>query len=243
MNKYLEQLIQLQKIDIEIDSFTPRIAEARGELDSVLGEQKEMLKKVEKLNDEIKNAELDKRKNELHLEELIQKLDDWSKKSNEVKSEREIQALQLEEDIAKEQVDFANEEIARLEKLKETKEDEIKELEESLTKINEKVSKIEEQTNAKLKEIELEKHDIYKKRQELLANMTQNIIVFYEKIRRWAGNTTVVAVKKQACYGCYMKINDHTYSEVIKGEEITTCPHCGRILYLEKETEEATQEA
>ena len=64
--------------------------------------------------------------------------------------------------------------------------------------------------------------------------MNQNIIVFYEKIRRWAGNTTVVPVKKQACYGCYMKLNDHTYASVIRNEEITTCPHCGRILYLEK---------
>ena len=28
---------------------------------------------------------------------------------------------------------------------------------------------------------------------------------------------------------------------VIKGEEITTCPHCGRILYIEKES--AAEEA
>ena len=72
--------------------------------------------------------------------------------------------------------------------------------------------------------------------------MDQKIISFYEKIRKWAKNTAVVPVKKQACYGCFMKINDKTYSEVIKGEEIVTCPHCGRILYIEKEEEEATEE-
>ena len=61
----------------------------------------------------------------------------------------------------------------------------------------------------------------------------------YEKIKRWAKDSAVVPVKKQACYGCYMKINDKTYAEVIKAEEIVNCPHCGRILYKEDEIEEA----
>jgi predicted nucleic acid-binding Zn-ribbon protein len=63
--------------------------------------------------------------------------------------------------------------------------------------------------------------------------MNQKGLSFYQKIRRWAKNTTAVAVRNQACMGCYMAINDKTYSEVIKGEEIVTCPHCGRLLYLE----------
>ena len=35
------------------------------------------------------------------------------------------------------------------------------------------------------------------------------------------------------------KINDKTYAEVIKAEEIVNCPHCGRILYKEDEEQEA----
>jgi hypothetical protein len=52
-------------------------------------------------------------------------------------------------------------------------------------------------------------------------------------------DSAVVPVKKQACYGCHMKINDKTYAEVIKAEEIVNCPHCGRILYKEDEAQEA----
>ena len=40
-------------------------------------------------------------------------------------------------------------------------------------------------------------------------------------------------MKKQACYGCFMRVNDKTFSEVVHSESITTCPHCGRILYSE----------
>ncbi|WP_373408077.1 C4-type zinc ribbon domain-containing protein [Campylobacter hyointestinalis] len=32
-----------------------------------------------------------------------------------------------------------------------------------------------------------------------------------------------------------MKINDKTYANVIKSEDIVTCPHCGRILYKDSE--------
>jgi hypothetical protein len=65
------------------------------------------------------------------------------------------------------------------------------------------------------------------------------ILSFYEKIRIWARNTAVVPVRKQACYGCYMKLNESTYATVIKSEEIITCPHCGRIMYIEPQTAEA----
>ena len=69
--------------------------------------------------------------------------------------------------------------------------------------------------------------------------MDKKILAFYEKIRNWAGNTAVIKVKNQACYGCYMKINDKAYSDLITGEDIVTCPHCGRVLYIETNSESA----
>jgi predicted nucleic acid-binding Zn-ribbon protein len=37
-----------------------------------------------------------------------------------------------------------------------------------------------------------------------------------------------------------MVISEKVYADVIKGEEIVTCPHCGRILYMEDTKEEAS---
>jgi len=54
----------------------------------------------------------------------IHRAAELEKKSAQVKTEKELKAIQLEEDIAKEQINFANEEIARLENLCETKEEE-----------------------------------------------------------------------------------------------------------------------
>ena len=145
--------------------------------------------------------------------------------------------MQLEEEIAKEQINFANEEIARLENVCETKIEEKNSLEEQLKEIENRVAKTKESVEAEIKAIEEERKKVFDKKQKLIAQIPQKILAFYEKIRRWAKNSAVVPVKKHACMGRYMKINDKTFSKVIKGEEIVTCPHCGRILYLEKEEE------
>ena len=243
MNTYLKQLVELVEIDKKIDSFEPRVEQIRAELDSKLNAQKELEDKIEKHKEDIQDNELKIRKNELHLQELSDKLKSLSDKSSSVKTEKEMKALQLEEEIAKEQVDFANEEIERFEKIKEQKTAEIEEFEAAIAEMQDDIAQTQKETDVQLATLEEERMKVYNDKQTLMSAMSQNIIVFYEKIRRWAGNTTVVPVKKQACYGCYMRINDHTYANVIKGEEITTCPHCGRILYLEPQTEEETAES
>ncbi len=245
MNEYLTQLIELSKIDKSIDSYEPKIEAIRATLDAQLQKEQEIQAQIQSNNELLESNELTIARNEQHLKELAEKLKELSKKSAAVKTEKEMKALQLEEEIAKEQIDFANEEIERLEKIKEQKLAENEELQAKIEQMQAETEEIKAQTEKEMAELEKDRMQVYEKRQALMSKMNQNIIVFYEKIRRWAKNTTVVPVKKQACYGCFMRLNDHTYASVISGEEITTCPHCGRILYIEREEakEESEQEA
>lgn len=237
MNKYLEQLINLSKIDKEIDAFGPRIEAVEKKLKSALEKEDEIKAKIEIFQAEITEAKLKKSKNELHLADLADKLNELSKKSSLVKTDKEIKALQLEEEIAKEQCEFANEEIERLDNVIESKNLDIKEATEKLEEVSKETEEIRTSIEEQMKEIEEQRAHVYEQKQKLISEMSQKILSFYEKIRKWAGNTTVVPVKKQACYGCFMKINDKTYSAVLRQDDIVTCPHCGRILY--KESEEA----
>ena len=243
MNAYLKQLVELVEIDKKIDSFEPRIELIRENLDEKLDAQKNLESKIEKHKEDIQDTELKKRKNELHLTELNDKLKSLSNKSAAVKTEKEMKAFQLEEEIAKEQIDFANDEIERFDKIGELKTTEIEDFQKEIEQMQDDLATIQKDTDKELAKLEKERMQVFKNKETLMSEMSQNIIVFYEKIRRWAGNTTVVPVKKQACYGCYMRINDHTYASVVKGEEITNCPHCGRILFLAPQTEEAAEAA
>ncbi len=233
MNKHLEQLIDLSHIDKEIDAFEPQVEEANLQYDALLATKTSLVNEISSLSNEIKDEQIKKQKNELHLAELSAKLDDNKRKSGEIKTEREMKSLQLEEEIAKEQVNFANEEIARLEKLIDHKKAKIEDLETKANDIESNLASVKADVDVKLATIDEARKIVFGKKEKLVGEMNQKGLSFYQKIRRWAKNTTAVVVRNQACMGCYMAINDKTYSEVIKGEEIVTCPHCGRLLYLE----------
>lgn len=239
MNKHLQELIELSKIDKAIDSYNPQLEAA----------DKKVAKIQKKINaaqgelDELASAIADNESKVTSFEEQITLLSEQlvsnAKKSKEISTEKEMKALSLEEDIAKEKMTFANEEIARLQTIIETKKSLLDEAREKVNALTEQFEEVNKEVSAEKAEIEKSKGEFFVKREESSRNIEQKVLAFYEKIRIWAGNTAVVPVKKQACYGCYMKLNDKTYSEVIKGDEICNCPHCGRILYIETETEEA----
>jgi len=237
MNQHLKQLIDLSKVDKEIDAFEPQIEEANYNFEAALAKTKSIESDIENLSNEIKDEELKKAKNELHLAELSQKLEDNSRKSGDVKTEREMKSLQLEEEIAKEQVTFANEEIERLDKIIELKREQVEAAKVSLVEVQANLDTVKSDVDAKLAIIEKERQTVFGVKEKLLGNVNQKGLAFYQKIRRWAKNTTVVVVEEQACMGCHMVISDKIYADVIKAEDITTCPHCGRILHVE-----ATQE-
>ena len=233
MNQHLKQLIDLSKVDIEIDAFEPQIEEANYKYEAALAQKQSIDSDIENLTKEIKEEEVKKHKNELHLHELSQKLQDNSRKSSEIKTEREMKSLQLEEEIAKEQVTFANEEIARLEKIIESKKEQVEAAKTSLKDIASNLETVKSEVDEKLKVITKARQEVFVKKEKLLATMNQKSLAFYQKIRRWAKNSTVVAVEDHACMGCHMMIGDKIYADIVKAEEITTCPHCGRILHVE----------
>ena len=233
MNQHLKQLIDLSIVDKEIDAFEPQIEEANYNYEAALAKTKSIETDIENLSSEIKEEEVKKHKNELHLAELSQKLEENSKKSSEIKTEREMKSLQLEEEIAKEQVTFANEEIARLEKIIEAKKEQVESAKVSLQEIDSNLEAVKSEVDDKLEVINKARQEVFVEKEKLLGTMNQKGLAFYQKIRRWAKNSTVVTVEDQACMGCNMILNDKIYTDVIKAEEITNCPHCGRILYVE----------
>ena len=235
MNKYLNELIKLAKNDQAIDSYRPqleaadkRVAKAQKRIDAAQAE-------LDALNSDIVQNEDQIRVFEEQLTMLNEQLTLNAKKLKEISTEKEMKALSLEEDIAKEKLKFAHEEIERLQAINETKRELHEEVNQKLQGFKNKFDEISKEVSKEKIEIEKSKGALFVKREELSRNIEQRVLSFYEKIRIWAGNTAVVPVKKQACYGCYLKLNDKTYSEVIKGDEIVNCPHCGRILYIERE--------
>jgi len=239
LNKHLTELIDLSKIDQAIDSYNPqleaadkKVAKVQKKIDAAQAELDELTTAISGNEEKIKSFD-----EQLTL--LTEQLALNVKKGKEISTEKEMKALSLEEDIAKEKMTFANEEIERLEGINATKKEFLDEASEKVNSFSAQFEEVNKEASTERAAIEKSKGELFGKREKLSRNIEQKVLSFYEKIRIWAGNTAVVPVKKQACYGCYMKLNDKTYAEVIKADEIVNCPHCGRILYLEPVTAEA----
>ena len=239
MNKHLKELIELSKNDKAIDSYTPQLEAANKKVAKVEKKINAAQSELDTLNASIVENDARVKTFEEQLTMLNEQLASNAKKSKDITTEKEMKALSLEEDIAKEKMTFANEEIERLQNINETTKALLDEASEKVETLTAEYTSINEVVTVERAEIEKSKGELFVKREKLSRNIEQKVLAFYEKIRIWAGNTAVVPVKKQACYGCYMKLNDKTYSEVIKADEICNCPHCGRILYIESVTEEA----
>ncbi len=239
MNKHLKELIELSKIDKAIDSYTPQLQAADKKIEKAKKKVDEAESELNSLTSDIADNENKIKIFEEQLKLLNEQLSLNAKKLKDISTEKEMKALSLEEDITKEKMTFANEEIDRLQKINETKESFLTEANENVKKLTSSFKEIDKEISVQKTEIEKSKGDYFTKREETSRKIEQKVLSFYEKIRIWAGNTAIVAVKKQACYGCHMKLNDKTYSEVIKADEICNCPHCGRIIYIEAVSEEA----
>lgn len=237
MNKHLEQLIALSEYDNKIASYDPKIENEKAKLQIFLEKANEINANISKISKEISELNAKKIKTDVHLKELKSKLEDVAKKTNAVSNEKEARALQLEEEIAREQISFANEEIVRFDALLGAKNVALKELTAQLAAEEANVKEMREAIGVNIAELERQRNEISEKRANLVEQIENKILTFYAKIKRWAGNSAVVAVRKQACYGCYMKINDKAYADIIKADSIVTCPHCGRIIYKPSDEE------
>jgi len=237
LNKHLEQLVKLSQFDKDIVNFEPQIKNEQEKLRVFTQTVDKLTKQRDNLYviiDDTKNKRI---KNDLHLKELSDKLAEIAGKHKLAKNEKEVKALQLEEEIAKEQVNFANEEIVRLDALIESKTQENEAIIAELVTEEESVRELKEVIDANIAALEKSRDGLYENKSELIDTVDAKVLTFYEKIKRWAKEKAVVEVKNQACYGCHMKLNDRFYSNFLLSDEIMTCPHCGRIIYKDNSSE------
>lgn len=242
MNPSLEQLVNLSKLDAQIDSYNPKIEAINAKLDAKKGSIDALVAKKHECESAITRLEALISDTNRQIAEQGEKMKKISARSSSLKKEKEIEATQTEETLGKEQLESLNEDIERNEKAVEVKKADLAEIDEKIKEANTELKELESEVATSLKEIEESKKELYKQKDALLAKINQKVLEFYEKIRKWAKNTAVVPMKKQACYGCFMRVNDKTFSEVVRSEDITTCPHCGRILYSELSNEQVITE-
>ena len=80
------------------------------------------------------------------------------------------------------------------------------------------------------KEHEKEESKLRRERDKIAAQISKGDLGLYDRISNAKSGTAVVAVKRNACGGCFNRIPPQKILELRQNSNLFTCEHCGRIL-------------
>ncbi|MFN7140460.1 MAG: zinc ribbon domain-containing protein, partial [Limisphaerales bacterium] len=72
-------------------------------------------------------------------------------------------------------------------------------------------------------------------REQLAGAVDEATRARYERLLKTKGGNAVVGIQHGVCGGCRLKFPHQIVLSCKKGEELVTCPNCGRILYYTKD--------
>ncbi len=232
MQKQLQLLRDLQELDTDKKVVENQQLAGHNEQQTLRAELDRLQGMVDSLAEEISVIEGEKKElvNALALEQ--ENIERSEGRLPQIKTQKEYVAVLKEVDTAKKlakeiqaQIDAKDEALSSLVADKAEKDEELAtsteqsearcaEIDESLVSVNEKLGEMDEQRKGLLGELPTK----LRKRYELLMN------------RR--GGVAVVEARNGACLGCHMHLPPQLFNSLFVVNDIQTCPHCNRLLFV-----------
>jgi predicted nucleic acid-binding Zn-ribbon protein len=228
----IELLIELQQQEAAIAKVQSEIDELPLKIEQIVSGLKEFeeeilikkeslseLKKVYRSYDaeiQANQARVKKREEQLRLvttnkeyQAILKEIDEIKKLSSRIEDET-IQCL--------ENLDVAENEV---------KEKEEKYLTEAAA-VNQQKSVFEADADSERRSLD----ELLAQRDDISIKIDPEMIKQYEFVKSYARGIAIVQVKDCICMGCNMNIPPQMYNELHRENELKTCPHCHRMLYV-----------
>ncbi len=227
----LNSLYDLQQIDTRIDDIHRLKGELPMEVSDLEDEIEGLHTRVDRLQseiDELNRTISDKQNLKKESNALIER---YTKQQNNVKNNREFDALtkeielqSLEIQIADKRIREANEEIERKNEYLESSKALIGVREEELKDKKVELDKIIAQTEKDEKKLD-------KDRNKIESDIEPRLLKAYNRIRtKYQNGLAVVTVERDACGGCFSSIPPQVQVEIGMMKRIIQCENCARIL-------------
>lgn len=238
----LKALYELQNIHTKID----KIRQVRGELPMEVADLEDEVAGLETRIQKIK-AELDdtedaivNRKNMIkEAQALIKK---YEKQLEDVKNNREYDALTKEVEIQNLDIQVSEKKI-REHGFEITSKTEI--YEQALANIEARKGDLEVKKNELAtitSETEKEEQALLKKAEKAQTTIEDRLLVAYNRLRSNAVNgLAVVTIDRDSCSGCFNQIPPQRQLDIRQRKKVIVCEHCGRILVDEALTQELAE--
>lgn len=227
----LKQLYKLQTIDSKIDEIQILKGELPIEVSDLEDEIAGLEKRVKRLEETVAELDQEIANHNNNIKESETLIGRYEKQLDDVKNNREFEALTKEIELQKLEIQLSQKKIGDVNRIKEVKVTTLKEANErmDLKKKNLNVKKVELQKI--LEKTTTEEEDLQKKSAEAKANIEERLLKAYIRVReRYRNGLAVVTVERDACGGCFNRIPPQLQIEIGHYKNIIACEHCGRVL-------------
>jgi len=224
-------LIQLQECDKRIARILLAKEQAPRRIQKLEDELRAMESQFKADEDQFEAFRKDRRQYEREIQELDGKIEKSSAKLTQIKSNKEYTAALKEIDDLK-SIKFQTEERAlQMMETAEELEQKCKGQKDTLKTLKAQCEKDKEEVKKELLELDKDLEAMEKERNQLCCDFDQSLLKKYLFLKERKGGLAVSSVVTGVCQTCHMGIPPQKFNELIRGNDLMTCPHCNRIIY------------
>ena len=225
--------MSLQAIDRELRELEETLASIAGRVQELRRESEEYQAELEQLVEEEQHSTVARRTLEKELAEGEARIRGKRMRLNQVRNDKEVQALGAEVDALKENNQRLESELLALMEGTEARGARITELTELTTRKHEELVGAEKEIADQAEDLKV---SISKQRvdRDLMArDIESGLLQRYQMIFNRRAGLAVAEARGGTCQGCRMRLPPQLYNELQKHLQIHFCPNCQRILYCE----------
>jgi len=241
VEEILTNIYSLQLVDSKIDEISILKGELPMEVSDLEDEISGLNTRLSKLKDDIQDLSTRAANHDTNIKESETLIERYEKQLDDVKNNREFDALTKEIELQKLEIELSNKRIREVKGTKEAKDGILVTSEEKIAKKQAELEVKKVELDQIIEKTEKEETKLTKKSDRLKKHIEARLLGAYTRIReRYKNGLAVVTVNREACGGCYNRIPPQMTIEIGQRKKVIACEHCGRVL-IDDELAESLQ--
>jgi uncharacterized protein len=233
VQKVLQRLLELQRVDLRLDDIRARLARFPQRLAQLEREITTAKAEVDASKAAQLRATKERKKYEMDVEQWKERVRKYKDQGSLVKTNEAYRALQHEIQLAEAEIAKAEDRLLEQMVAGEEYDRRIKASEKS-------VKEIEAMTGVERSKIEADKAaaekalaELNAERERTVSEISENLLDHYTRIARKHHGIALAEIRDEKCSACGMMIRPHVIQEIRRSdsEELFHCETCTRILY------------
>jgi uncharacterized protein len=201
---------KIQRLEQRLTDVETRLAEETRQVEACTRERREIEQRIEDAENRLKkaNVKLSNIKSNKEYHAALKEIDEL-KKAKFLLEDRAIEIMEQLE-ILETKCAASREQAAELKRQSEMDRDAVTRL---------------------IKALNQDLHALEQERQSVSLAVDTGLLKRYDTLRQRKGGIAVSPVIQGVCQTCHLRIPPQEFNELIRGDELMTCPNCTRMIY------------